>query len=154
MCTGYIGTDRSLLTGHNALLLRQIARDLLHAHLILYTDIITHGWPFFNQLSAVLNRDVNMIKESNLSPENMLSITLVCYVHVYQVQPCSYKSMLCGPVRLIHIVTMVTIVTKYTQHHPLHLYQSIYTLYDNNSRELLHWLSFLAQLPWLHILNP
>ena len=28
---GYIGTDRSLLTGHNALLLRQIARDLLHA---------------------------------------------------------------------------------------------------------------------------
>ena len=28
---GHIGTDRSLLTGHNALLLRQIARDLLHA---------------------------------------------------------------------------------------------------------------------------
>ena len=28
---GYIGTDRSLLTGHDALLLRQIARDLLHA---------------------------------------------------------------------------------------------------------------------------
>ena len=28
---GYIGADRNLLTGHNALLLRQIARDLLHA---------------------------------------------------------------------------------------------------------------------------
>ena len=28
---GHIETDRSLLTGHNALLLRQIARDLLHA---------------------------------------------------------------------------------------------------------------------------
>ena len=28
---GYIGTDRSLLTGHNGLLLRQIARDLLYA---------------------------------------------------------------------------------------------------------------------------
>ena len=27
----FIGTDRSLLTGHNTLLLRQIARDLLHA---------------------------------------------------------------------------------------------------------------------------
>ena len=27
---GHIGTDRSLLTGHNALLLRRIARDLLH----------------------------------------------------------------------------------------------------------------------------
>ena len=26
-----VGTDRSLLTGHDALLLRQIARDLLHA---------------------------------------------------------------------------------------------------------------------------
>ena len=31
MHAGHIGTDRSLLTGHNALLLRQIARDLLHA---------------------------------------------------------------------------------------------------------------------------
>ena len=28
---GHIGTDRSLLTGHNALLLRQTARDLLYA---------------------------------------------------------------------------------------------------------------------------
>ena len=28
---GHIGTDRSLLTGHDALLLQQIARDLLHA---------------------------------------------------------------------------------------------------------------------------
>ena len=28
---GYKGTDRSLLTGHDALLLQQIARDLLHA---------------------------------------------------------------------------------------------------------------------------
>ena len=27
---GYIGTDRSLLRGHDALLLRHIARDLLH----------------------------------------------------------------------------------------------------------------------------
>ena len=31
MHAGHIGTDRSLLTGHNALLLRQIARDLLYA---------------------------------------------------------------------------------------------------------------------------
>ena len=31
MHASHIGTDRSLLTGHNALLLRQIARDLLHA---------------------------------------------------------------------------------------------------------------------------
>ena len=28
---GYTGTDRSLLTGHNTLLLLQITRDLLHA---------------------------------------------------------------------------------------------------------------------------
>ena len=28
---GHIGTDRSLLMGHNALRLRQIVRDLLHA---------------------------------------------------------------------------------------------------------------------------
>ena len=28
---GHVGTDRSLPTGHDALLLRQIARDLLHA---------------------------------------------------------------------------------------------------------------------------
>ena len=28
---GHIGTDRSLLTGHDDLLLQQIARDLLHA---------------------------------------------------------------------------------------------------------------------------
>ena len=28
---GYIGTDRSLPTGYSAILLRQIARDLLHA---------------------------------------------------------------------------------------------------------------------------
>ena len=28
---GYIGTDRSLLMGHDALLLRHIAMDLLHA---------------------------------------------------------------------------------------------------------------------------
>ena len=28
---GHLGTDKSLLTGHNALLFRQIARDLLHA---------------------------------------------------------------------------------------------------------------------------
>ena len=27
----YIGTDRSLLTGHDALLLQQLARDLLHS---------------------------------------------------------------------------------------------------------------------------
>ena len=29
---GHIGTDRSLLTGHDALLLRQIARDLHMPH--------------------------------------------------------------------------------------------------------------------------
>ena len=28
---GYVGTDGSLLMGHDALLLRRIARDLLHA---------------------------------------------------------------------------------------------------------------------------
>ena len=31
MHAGHIGTDRSLLTGHNALLLRKIAKDLLDA---------------------------------------------------------------------------------------------------------------------------
>ena len=39
----YIGTGRGLLTGHNALLLRQIARDLyMHYHI----DTITHGTAF------------------------------------------------------------------------------------------------------------
>ena len=35
---GHIGADRSLLTGHDALLLRQIARDLLHASLHRHND--------------------------------------------------------------------------------------------------------------------
>ena len=43
---GHIGTDRSLLTGHNALLLQQIARDLLHA--------LSHGRPLLNQSSALV----------------------------------------------------------------------------------------------------
>ena len=38
---GHIGTDRSLLTGHNALLLQQIARDLLHASLHRHDDTWT-----------------------------------------------------------------------------------------------------------------
>ena len=38
---GHIGIDRSMLTGHNALLLRQIARDLLHALLHRHNDIWT-----------------------------------------------------------------------------------------------------------------
>ena len=38
---GHIGTDRSLLMGHNALLLRQIARDLLHASLHRHNDTWT-----------------------------------------------------------------------------------------------------------------
>ena len=38
-----IGTDRILLTRHNALLLRQAARDLyMHYHI----DTITHGTAF------------------------------------------------------------------------------------------------------------
>ena len=39
---GHIGTDRSLLTGHDVLLLRQIARDLLHASLYRHNDTWTH----------------------------------------------------------------------------------------------------------------
>ena len=38
---GHRGTDRSLLTGHDALLLRQIARDLLHASLHRHNDTWT-----------------------------------------------------------------------------------------------------------------
>ena len=45
---GYTGTDRSLLTGHNALLLGQIVRDL-HYHI----DMLTHGTPWLNQLAAL-----------------------------------------------------------------------------------------------------
>ena len=46
---GHIGTDRSLLTGHDALLLRQIARIFyMHYH----TDMITHGRPLLNQSSV------------------------------------------------------------------------------------------------------
>ena len=51
MHAGHIGTDRSLLTGHNALLSRQIARDLLHAllhrHNNTWTAFLTscrHWW--------------------------------------------------------------------------------------------------------------
>ena len=38
---GYIGTDRSLLTGHNVLHLRQIARDLLHASSLRHNNTST-----------------------------------------------------------------------------------------------------------------
>ena len=38
---GHIGTDRSLLMGHDVLLLRQIARDLLHASLHRHNDTWT-----------------------------------------------------------------------------------------------------------------
>ena len=41
---GYIGTDRSLLMGHNALLLLQVARDLLHALSLRYGDILHGLW--------------------------------------------------------------------------------------------------------------
>ena len=40
----YIGTDTSLLTGHNALLLQQIARDLFIMHCQI--DMITHDTVF------------------------------------------------------------------------------------------------------------
>ena len=47
---GSIWTDRSLLTGHDALLLRQIARDILLAlsHRHDYT-----AWPLLNQSIAM-----------------------------------------------------------------------------------------------------
>ena len=38
---GDTGTDKSLLTGHHALLLRQMASDLLHTYY--HTDMIIHG---------------------------------------------------------------------------------------------------------------
>ena len=41
MHAGHIGTDRSLLTGHDAILLRQIASDLLHALLHKHNNIWT-----------------------------------------------------------------------------------------------------------------
>ena len=53
----YIGTDRSLLTGHDALLLRQIARDLLHT---LSHKQQKNSWtafgepPLLNQSSALV----------------------------------------------------------------------------------------------------
>ena len=61
----HIGTDRSLLTGHNALLLRQIARDLLHALLHRYNNTWTaffltsrrHWWEWVS----------NTVIESHLS---------------------------------------------------------------------------------------
>ena len=41
---GHIGTDRSLLKRHDALLLRKIARIFyMHYHI----DVITHGTAFF-----------------------------------------------------------------------------------------------------------
>ena len=47
---GYIGTDRSLLMGHNALLLRQIARDLLPALSHRHDDM---AWPLLDQSVAL-----------------------------------------------------------------------------------------------------
>ena len=45
----YIGTDRSLLMGHNALLLRHIARDLLmHYHI----ERTTHGTAFVEPVTG------------------------------------------------------------------------------------------------------
>ena len=48
---GYMGTDRTLLMAHNALLLQQIARNLLQA--------LPHGhdnttWPLVNQSVALV----------------------------------------------------------------------------------------------------
>ena len=42
---GYIGTDRNLLTGHNALHLRQIAKDILHYHIDMMTNDRAFGEP-------------------------------------------------------------------------------------------------------------
>ena len=47
MHAGHIGTDRSLLTGHNALLLRQIARDLLHT--LLHRHNSNNTWTAFGE---------------------------------------------------------------------------------------------------------
>ena len=47
----YIETDKSLLTGHNALLLRHIARDLLHASSQRHDNMTR---PLVNQLVALV----------------------------------------------------------------------------------------------------
>ena len=41
--------------GHNALLLRQIARDLLH---VCHIDMITHGWPLVDQSSELVGMNI------------------------------------------------------------------------------------------------
>ena len=46
---GYTGTDRSLLTVHNALLLRHISRDPLHA----LSHIYNTAWSLLNQFQSV-----------------------------------------------------------------------------------------------------
>ena len=51
--TGYIGTDRSLLAGHNALLLRQIARDPSHA--LSHRNHMTHEQVSDTQIASKQN---------------------------------------------------------------------------------------------------
>ena len=46
---GHIGTDRSLLMGHNALLLRQTTFYMHYRK-----DMVTHETPLLNQSSALL----------------------------------------------------------------------------------------------------
>ena len=53
MHAGYIGTDRNLLTGHNALLLRQIALGIFYKHY--YIEKIIHGTAFDKQLAGYVS---------------------------------------------------------------------------------------------------
>ena len=66
---GHIRTDRSLLMGHDALLLRQIARDLLHASLHRHNDTWT---AFFEPVvgtggnsSIVLWQHITFLKQAD-----------------------------------------------------------------------------------------
>ena len=65
---GYTGTDRSLLLGQDVLLLRQIARDLLHA--LSHRDDKRMAWPMINQLATLVRQVGNMPVELNLSETN------------------------------------------------------------------------------------
>ena len=61
---GYFGTDRSLLTGHNALLLQQIARDILDA----FSHRHDYTWTTF--VESVVD---NMVVDPHLSVTNRSS---------------------------------------------------------------------------------
>ena len=76
---GHIGTDRSLLTGHNPLLLRQIARDLLHALLHRHNNTWTaffltsrrHWWEQVNSTLIEFHLSVKRI-EAGANPDRPL----------------------------------------------------------------------------------